>query len=63
MHSSEEEIVQLSETLYPSGNVEDWLLEVERVMKSSLHDILMRALAAYAEVGRKDFEFFVNFRF
>ena len=50
MHSGEGEKVPFSERLYPTGNVEDWLLEVERVMKSSLKDILFDALQAYHEV-------------
>lgn len=50
MHSGEGEAVQFSEELYPTGNVEDWLLEVERVMKSSLRSILYDALLDYSEV-------------
>ena len=51
MYSAEGEIVEFAEKLYPSGNVEDWLLEVERIMKSSLREILYQALQEYAEVG------------
>ena len=51
MHSGEGEIVPFSEQLYPTGNVEDWLCEVERVMKGSLREILDQALQAYAEVS------------
>ena len=52
MFSSDGEKVPFSEELYPTGNVEDWLLEVERVMRASLNDILRRALEAYPEVSR-----------
>lgn len=52
MHSGEGEVVPFSQKLYPTGNVEDWLCEVERVMKESLRDTLYRALLEYPEVGR-----------
>ena len=50
MHSGEGEVVPFSEKLYPTGNVEDWLCEVERVMKGSLREILRQSLEAYDEV-------------
>lgn len=50
MYSGEGEEVSFSEKLYPTGNVEDWLLEVERVMKESLRSILGRSLELYPEV-------------
>lgn len=50
MFSSDGEKVPFSEELYPTGNVEDWLLEVERIMRASLNDILRRALEEYPEV-------------
>ncbi len=50
MFSGEGEVVKFCETLYPTGNVEDWLLEVERVMKSSLKEIIREALLDYKEV-------------
>lgn len=50
MYSAEGEMVQFAQDLYPTGNVEDWLLEVEKTMKSSLRDILYQALQEYAEV-------------
>ena len=52
MHSGEGEIVPFAEKLYPTGNVEDWLCEVERVMKGSLREILSQALEAYADVSK-----------
>ena len=50
MHSGEGEVAPFSEELYPTGNVEDWLLEVERIMKVSLENILHQALMVYREV-------------
>ena len=50
MHSAEGEVVPFHEKLYPTGNVENWLLEVENMMKSSLRDILFNALQDYPEV-------------
>ena len=50
MYSGEGEDVPLCETLYPTGNVEDWLLEVERVMQDSLKSIIAEALEDYPQV-------------
>jgi len=50
MISGEGERVPFSEALYPDGNVEDWLLRVERVMRESLRTILSDALQDYNEV-------------
>ena len=50
MFSAEGEMVPLSEPLYPKGNVEDWLLEVERVMMDSIRKILGQSLLSYPEV-------------
>ena len=50
MFSGEGECVPFSNSLYPTGNVEDWLLEVENTMRGSLREILHRALLEYAEV-------------
>lgn len=66
MHSGEGEVVPFSEELYPTGNVEDWLLEVERIMKVSLENILHQALMVYPEVvlkllvGKRDFVYLKN---
>lgn len=51
MFSGEGECVPFSNNLYPTGNVEDWLLEVENTMRGSLREILHRALLEYAEVN------------
>ena len=50
MFSGEGECVPFSNSLYPTGNVEDWLLEVENTMRGSLREILNRALLVYHEV-------------
>ena len=44
------EMVPFCEELYPTGNVEDWLLEVERVMRSSLKAIIRDSLVDYTRV-------------
>ena len=51
MFSGEGEVVPFCETLYPHGNVEDWLLEVERVMRASLKAIIRDSLQDYKEVS------------
>jgi dynein heavy chain len=38
----------------PIGNVENWLLEVERVMQRSLREIFTDAYADYLESDRVD---------
>ena len=43
-------MVPFSETLYPTGNVEDWLLEVERVMRQSILESVRQSVEAYPEV-------------
>jgi len=51
MISGEGEKVPFTEVLRPDGNVEDWLLEVERVMRESLRKILSDALEDYKTVS------------
>lgn len=51
MYSAEGEEVKLSFSVYPSSNVEDWLLEVEHSMKASVRDIIERAIMAYPKVS------------
>ena len=50
MISGEGEKVPFTQRLYPEGNVEDWLLEVEVVMRESLRQILSDSLQDYTEV-------------
>ena len=50
LYLADGEMVPFCEELYPTGNVEDWLLEVERVMKSSLKAIIRDSLVDYSQV-------------
>jgi dynein heavy chain len=52
MYSAEGEAVPFKETVYPTGNVEDWLLEVERVMRESLRKTIGEAIVNYMEVSK-----------
>ncbi|XP_067102135.1 dynein axonemal heavy chain 1 [Osmerus mordax] len=52
MYSGEGEEVMLSVPVWPSGNVEDWLREVEKSMKASLRDQIQRSLQAYPQEPR-----------
>ncbi|KAG8436117.1 hypothetical protein GDO86_007286 [Hymenochirus boettgeri] len=54
MYSAEGEEVKLSTAIYPSGNVEDWLREVEKVMKASLRDYIERSIKLYPETSRTE---------
>ena len=54
MISGEGEHVDFCEKLFPRGNVEDWLNEVERVMKESVADQLTRAVKEYPDVKRTE---------
>ena len=38
------------ESLYPTGNVEDWMGEIERIMKESLRLIIKDSLEDYKKV-------------
>ncbi|KAL3881803.1 hypothetical protein ACJMK2_028195, partial [Sinanodonta woodiana] len=54
MFSAEGEGVDFRETLYPTGNVEDWMLEIERCMKESMRLIIRDSLEDYKKVPRTD---------
>jgi dynein heavy chain len=51
MFSAENEDVQFKENVYPTGNVEDWMCEIERVMKESLRIIIRDSLEDYRVVS------------
>ncbi len=51
MYSGEGEEVALLEELYPRGNVEDWMLRIEDVMKESIRQIIKRSLDNYEQVS------------
>ena len=50
MYSAENEDVEFREKIYPDGNVEDWMLEIERVMRESLRQIIRDSLTDYQKV-------------
>ena len=50
MYSGEGEEVPFTESMYPKGNVEDWLLNVETTMRSSLKQIIKDSLDDYVNV-------------
>ena len=54
MTSAEGETVKFSEILYPRGNVENWLTDVERVMMASVREFLKISIAAYPDMERTD---------
>ncbi|CAG5113648.1 Oidioi.mRNA.OKI2018_I69.chr2.g7738.t1.cds [Oikopleura dioica] len=54
MTSAEGETVAFSEEIYPRGNVEDWLTEVERVMGASVREFLRIAVEAYPQMDRNE---------
>uniref|UniRef100_A0A670ILT6 Dynein axonemal heavy chain 1 n=1 Tax=Podarcis muralis TaxID=64176 RepID=A0A670ILT6_PODMU len=51
MYSAEGEEVKLFSPIYPTGNVEDWLLEVERIMRASVRDNIERSIRVYPKVS------------
>ncbi|NWU63519.1 DYH1 protein, partial [Pterocles burchelli] len=52
MYSAEGEEVKLFLPIYPTDNVEDWLLEVEKSMKASVRDNIERSIGVYPETPR-----------
>ena len=54
MNSCEGEKVPFVRGLYPEGNVEAWLLEVEAVMRETLRDIMKRAVEQYPTLPRTE---------
>uniref|UniRef100_A0A670IKP3 Dynein axonemal heavy chain 1 n=1 Tax=Podarcis muralis TaxID=64176 RepID=A0A670IKP3_PODMU len=52
MYSAEGEEVKLFSPIYPTGNVEDWLLEVERIMRASVRDNIERSIRVYPKTPR-----------
>lgn len=57
MYSGEGEEVQLFLPVWPTGNVEDWLRDVEKSMKATLRDNIDRSLKVYPEVCDPDSHF------
>lgn len=52
MFSGEGERVPMSEPFYPTGNVEEWLLKTEEMMKLSVKKVIMDGLADYPQKPR-----------
>lgn len=57
MYSGEGEEVKLFLPVWPTGNVEDWLRDVEKSMKATLRDYIDRSLKVYPEVCDPDSHF------
>ncbi|XP_025097584.1 dynein heavy chain 1, axonemal-like [Pomacea canaliculata] len=55
IYSAEFEEIDFRETLYPVGNVEDWMCEIERNMRQSLREIISDALKIYKKSQRTKF--------
>ncbi|XP_060531534.1 dynein axonemal heavy chain 1-like [Cylas formicarius] len=53
MFSAEGECVDLNPTIYPTGNVEHWLLVVESTMQNTVRTILGTALREILKIDRK----------
>ena len=51
MFSGEGEEVEFAKTMYPTGNVEEWMLEIENCMKESMRLIIKEALQDYKKVS------------
>lgn len=51
MFSGEDEEVDFAKTMYPTGNVEEWMLEIENCMKESIRLIIKDALVDYKAVS------------
>lgn len=56
MYSGEGEEVRLAVTVMPTGNVEDWLREVEKSMTATVRDSIDRSLRVYPEVSHFHFK-------
>ncbi|KYQ60378.1 Dynein heavy chain 1, axonemal [Trachymyrmex zeteki] len=54
MYSAEYEEVVLRPTIYPEGNVEDWLGQVEDAMRNTLREIIGEALEIIEMTPRKE---------
>lgn len=55
MYSAEgEEVAFRGQKLYPTGNVEDWMMEIEKCMRESLRLIIEDSLQDYLKVPRVD---------
>lgn len=53
MYSAEYEQVPLSPSIYPDGNVENWLGQVEDAMRNTLREIIRQSLEIVETTPRK----------
>ena len=51
MWSAEQEYVPFSESVYAEGNVEFWLMNIEKMMVKTLYDITKKSLTEYPANG------------
>ncbi|VEL14572.1 unnamed protein product [Protopolystoma xenopodis] len=54
MHSAEGEKIDFVKTTYPTGNVEEWMLDIENLMRLSVRTLIGNALVDYAQAVRTD---------
>lgn len=54
MYSAEHEEVALRPTIYPEGNVENWLGQVENAMRNTLREIIGEALEIIETTPREE---------
>lgn len=54
MYSSEGEKIPFEKTTHPVGNVEDWMSEIEDIMRFSIRTTIQRALNKYPETPRTE---------
>ncbi len=57
MKSAEDEVVPFSTVLRVQGNVEDWLTDVEAMMRLTLYNLLAEAVQTYQEMVRETWMF------
>ena len=51
LHSAEKEIVPFDTKVYPTGNVENWMGDIERMMIQSVRTQIEMAVADYGLVA------------
>ena len=61
MWSAEQEYAQFSESVYAEGNVEFWLLNIEKMMVKTLYDLTKRSMLEYPENGIERNEWLFNY--
>jgi len=61
MWSAESEYVEFSESVFAEGNVEFWLMNIEKMMVKSLYDTTKRSLVEYPVNGIERNEWLFNY--